>query len=78
MKDSIDAGLKFFESIEAQLIKENLDKFVVIKDNEIKGIYDTEEEAYTESLKKFQEGTFLIRQCLKDRPPQVFYSRAYL
>ncbi len=77
MENSIETELKFFESIEPQLIRDHLDKFVVVKDKDIKGIYDIEQEAYAEASKNFQEGTFLIRQCLKDRTPQVFHSRAY-
>lgn len=52
-------------------------KFLVIKDNGIIGIYDTEIEAYTESVKNEEAGTFLIQECQpgEENYTQTFRSR---
>ena len=48
-------------------------KFVVIKNNEILGSYDTFEDAYNETSKKEKVGTFLIQHCTKDQSNVNFF-----
>lgn len=52
-------------------------KFLVIKGEDIIGVYDTEIEAYTESVKKEEAGTFLIQECQpgEENYTQTFRSR---
>ncbi|MBR6450518.1 MAG: hypothetical protein IKS96_11360 [Fibrobacter sp.] len=53
-------------------------KFIVIKDDAIVGAYSSESEAYSESVKKFALGEFLIQECKsanKDSYTQTFRSR---
>ncbi len=78
MENAIKEGLRYFETIENDLVKKYENKFVVIAHDKVQGIYETDKEAYIQASRKFKEGTFLIRQCLKKRTPAVFHSRAYL
>lgn len=46
------------------LVKKYLNKFLVIKDEKIVGVYDTKQEAYDNATSSYELGTFLIQQCL--------------
>jgi hypothetical protein len=53
-------------------------KFVVIKDDSVVGSYPSEKEAYTEAVKKYALGEFLIQECKspdKESYTQTFRSR---
>ena len=69
--------LDYFKSNQEELLKKHKNKFLVIRDQKLEGVFDTEVEAYTEAKKKFELGTFLIQQCLpgKEGYTQTFYSR---
>jgi len=72
--------LDYFKSYQDELVKKYEGKFLVIKDQEIQGVYNTEIEAYTDAKKKFELGTFLIQQCLpgQESYTQTFHSRVAL
>lgn len=72
--------LEYFKSHQQELVKRYEGKFLVIKDQEVKGVYDTEIEAYTEAKKQFELGTFLIQHCLSGQESytQTFHSRVAL
>jgi hypothetical protein len=55
-------------------------KFIVIKNRQVIGIYDSEIEAVEESCKKEQMGTFLIQKCEPGDASftQTFHSRVSL
>ena len=69
--------LGYFKSHQDELVKKYEGKFLVIKDQEIQGVYDKEIDAYTEAKNKFELGTFLIQQCLpgQESYTQTFHSR---
>ena len=69
--------LNYFKSNQDELVKKYDGKFLVIKDQKIQGVYDTEIEAYTDAKNKFELGTFLIQQCLtgQESYTQTFHSR---
>lgn len=46
-----------------ELVKKYQGKFLVIKNKEVIGAYDTEVEAYTNTVTKEELGTFLIQEC---------------
>jgi hypothetical protein len=46
------------------LLKKHLDKFIVIKGKRFIAAYDSYEVAYNESIKSFEDGTFLIQHCV--------------
>jgi len=69
--------LEYFKSHQDELVEKYKGKFLVIKDQKVQGVYDTEIEAYTDARKKFKLGTFLIQQCLpgQESYTQTFHSR---
>ncbi len=72
--------LEYFKAHQDELVKKYEGKFLVIKDQEVRGVYNTEIEAYTDAKKKFELGTFLIQQCLpgQESYTQTFHSRVML
>lgn len=69
--------LEYFKSHQNELVKKYEGKFLVIKDQEVQGVYNTEIEAYTDAKSKFELGAFLIQQCLpgQESYTQTFHSR---
>ncbi len=81
MTDSrLTKELEYFKQHQKELVKKHEGKFLVIKNEAVQGIYDSEMEAYTEAKKKFELGTFLIQQCLpgQESYTQTFHSRVTL
>lgn len=78
--DYLQKQLEYFKSHQDELVEKYKGKFLVIKDQEVKGVYDTEIEAYTNAKKKFGLGNFLIQQCLpgQESYTQTFHSRVAL
>jgi hypothetical protein len=78
MTDSyLQKQLEYFKSHQDELVKQYKGNFLVIKDQQVQGIYNTEIEAYTDAKNKFALGTFLIQQCLpgQESYTQTFHSR---
>ena len=81
MTDSnLQKQLEYFKSHQDEFVRKYEGKFLVIKDQAVQGVYDTEMEAYTDAKEKFELGTFLIQQCLpgQESYTQTFHSRVAL
>ena len=50
--------LEYFKKHQDELVAKYKGKFIVIKDEAVLGVYDTEMEAYTDAKNKFELGTF--------------------
>ncbi len=72
-----DQEFKYFLDHREELVNKYRGRFVVIYNNQVLADYETEEEAYLETIKKYEIGTFLIQQCLSEEetPKQIFNSR---
>jgi len=72
--------LEYFKSHQDELVKKYDGKFLVINEQKVQGVYDTEIEAYTDAKKKFELGVFLIQQCSpgQESYTQTFHSRVAL
>lgn len=73
----LDKEFQYYLQNKDEFLKKYLGKFLVIKSEEVVGVYDTEAEAYDESVKKFELGSFLIQACLpgEESYTQTFHSR---
>lgn len=74
----LEEEYKYFKEHKKELLEKHKNKFVVIKKNELIGVYDSEKEAYEETTKDNVVGSFLIQQCVEDEDKltQTFHSRA--
>ena len=55
---------QYYLDHQEELVKEHLNKFLVIREQKVVGVYDSKQEAYNEATSKYEMGTFLIQQCL--------------
>ena len=63
----LDTEFKYYSGNRHRLISNYGDKFVVIKGKKVIGIYNSHSEAYSETIKNEELGTFLIKHILKDK-----------
>ena len=68
---------EYYLANQSELVKKYEGKFLVIKSENIVAVYDTKEQAYNETIKKHELGSFLIQLCSKgnDAYTQTFHSR---
>ena len=59
----LDQEFKYYIDNQSELVIKYKGKYLVIKEQSIVGVYDTEIEAYTEAVKVYELGTFLIQEC---------------
>lgn len=76
LKDEFD----YYLNHQADFVAKYLGKFIVLKNHEVLGAYDTNIEAYQESVKKHELGTFLIQfvQAGEESYSQTFHSRVLI
>jgi hypothetical protein len=69
--------LDYFKEHQQELVIKHEGKFLVIKDRQVQGVYDSEIDAYTDAKEKFELGTFLIQECLSGEKSytQTLHSR---
>lgn len=75
--DTLDKEYQYFKDNRQELLKKHKNKFLVIQNEKIVGSYNTELEAYQESVKKFELGTFLLQQCVEEKSEEkaIFHTR---
>ena len=63
MAKALEKEFEYYLAHQAELVEEFDGKFVVIKDDEVLGAYDSEIEAIEETMKEHELGTFLVQKC---------------
>jgi len=69
---SLEQELKTYEQEKQKLLLESKGKFVLIKGNEIIGVYANQEDALTEGYKKFGNQEFLVKEITEIEPVNFF------
>ncbi|MBW8049184.1 MAG: hypothetical protein FVQ77_02360 [Cytophagales bacterium] len=60
----LDKEFKYYLDNQDKLVKKYTGKYLVIKDNEVIGVHDTELDAYNKTQEQGHKlGTFLIQRC---------------
>ena len=75
--DTLTKEFEYYTGHQKELVEKYVGKFVVIKNQEVIGAYDSEIEAYEEAQKNNELGTFLIQRVEPgvENYTQTFYSR---
>lgn len=75
--DLLKLNFEYYKDNHKEIIKEYLNKYIIIQNQKIIASYDTFEEAIADSSKKYELGTFIIQKCSQDlnEQTQVFHSR---
>jgi len=68
-----DKNYAYFREHLDELIEQFRGKHVVIKDESIFGVYDDFKEAYDETTKTEELGTFIIQQCVTEDEEMITF-----
>jgi hypothetical protein len=73
----LEKEFKYYLAHQAELVKKHKGKYLVIKDEQVIGVYDSQSEAYNTTQKEHEVGTFLIQYCDSgnDSYTQTYHSR---
>jgi hypothetical protein len=69
--------IEAFEKMKDDLIAHHYGKFVIIKNQQLKGSFDTFDTAAREAIKLFGKGPYLIRRVSNEKPMTMPASVAY-
>ena len=72
--NNLDKNYDFFLNNKKELCKKYLNKFLIIKDEEVFGAYETFEDAL-DAAKNIEAGTYIIQKCEKNEEIQIFHTR---
>ena len=64
----------FYIAHQDELVRQYNGKYLVIKDKQVKGAFDTELDAYKMASKEYEAGSFLIQRCT---PGEEAYSQTF-
>ena len=73
----LDTEYKYYLEHQQELLEHYRGRFLVIIGKSVVGDYDSQAEAYLDSIKKYELGSFLIQECT-DGPcgyTQTYHSR---
>lgn len=74
--NKLDKEYKYYKNHQKKFLHEYKNKVLVIKNEEIVGVYDDETSAYIDAVTKYDLGTFLIQKCVpEEETVQSFHSR---
>ena len=74
MSKPLEKEFKYYIDHQNELIDEYNEKFIVIKNCTVIGVYDSDLEAIEETSKKEELGTFLVQKC---EPGKESYTQTY-
>lgn len=74
MAGLLEKEFNYYIANQNELVKQHNGKFIVIKDQKVIGIYDSEIEAIETTSKHHELGTFLVQKC---EPGTASYSQTY-
>lgn len=60
-----DRELEYFIANQDRLVAEYRGKTLVLRDNEVVGVYDRTLDAYLDAMRKYEPGTFMIQPCVE-------------
>lgn len=76
----LEKEFQYYLDNQDELVKKYNDKFIVIKNEIVIGVYDSHSEAYNLTLQTEELGTFLIQHCLSGDQgyTQTFHSQVII
>jgi hypothetical protein len=74
MIEKLEKEFKYYLEHQDEFVKKYNGKFIVIKDREVIGVFDSELEAIEKTAEKHELGTFLVQKC---EPGSESYTQTY-
>lgn len=77
MAKNLEKEFQYYLDNQDELVKKFKGRFIVIKDCQVVGDYDSDVQAVEEASSKYEMGTFLVQKCEpgEESYSQVFHSR---
>ena len=77
LQQFLEKDFQYYLEHQTELVKDYKGKYLVIKDQKVIGVFDSQADAYNETQKEHEVGTFLIQLCElgKDSYTQTYHSR---
>ncbi len=77
MQKPLEQEFNYYLQHQAELVEKYSGKFIVIKDQEVIGAYDSELEAIEKTSEKFELGSFIVQKCSSgdNNYTQTYHSR---
>jgi hypothetical protein len=73
-KLELEKEFNYYLERQEELVKKYSGKFIVIKNREVIGVFDSELEAIEKTAEKYELGTFLVQKC---EPGSESYTETY-
>ena len=73
----LEKEYKYYRDNKEEFVKKYLGKHIVIQNDKVIGIYNSLEDAITNSLKDNELGTFLVKQVEKEEQPLRFFRKIF-
>lgn len=70
----LEKEFKYYLQHQAEFVKKHRGKFVVIKNDKVLGVYETEVDAIERTMEHHELGTFLVQKC---EPGAESYTHTY-
>ncbi len=64
--DPLETELEYFNAHRTEWLQHYEGKVVLVKDTELRGVFDSENQAYEEGVKTFGNVPFLIKRVLRE------------
>lgn len=74
MMEKLEKEFKYYLEHQEELVKKYNGKFIVIKNREVIGAFDSELEAINTTSEQYELGTFLVQKC---EPGSESYTQTY-
>ena len=76
-QSSLEKEFEFYVQNQNKLVEKYNGKYIVIKNHEIIGVFDSEIDAVEKTSERHELGTFLVQKCEpgKDSYTQTYHSR---
>ncbi len=65
----------WFKEHEAELLARHGGQYLLIKDGQVVGVFETRREAVREAFQRFEPGTFIVHHCIKKEPIKMVGNR---
>jgi len=80
MVDTLEKEFQYYIDHQGELVGKYRGKVIVIKDEKVIGVYDSDKEAIEKTSEKHEIGTFLVQRCEPgpNSYTQTFHSRVVL
>ena len=77
MMENLEKEFKYYLEHQDEFVKKYNGKFIVIKNQEVIGVFDSELEAIEKTTEKHELGTFLVQKCERgsESYTQTYHSR---